>query len=79
MTHSVKFDDDLLNNIDENAKCYRIGWCFRWLKSERDFYVDTCGMRLDKQAQNSISNSMRNGKYAGADEAFPLQVKTIFT
>lgn len=79
MTHSVKFEDSFLNDEIKKKNGYRIGWCFRWLQISKDFYTDTCGMRLDSGALNTIHNSMSRGNYAKADDAFPFDVKNIFT
>lgn len=44
MIHGASFS----YNTRECQTCwYRIGYCFRWLQSYKDFYVDTCTMRLD--------------------------------
>ena len=44
MTHGLTFS---YRNEDDTNTWYRIGYCFRWLTSFKDFYVDTCTMRLD--------------------------------
>ncbi len=47
MTHESKFSYGRKNNKNNG---YKVGDCFRWLQSFRDFYVDTCTMRLDSSA-----------------------------
>ena len=47
MTHEVEF---LFNRSEDVNLWYRIGYCFRWLTSFKEFYVDSCTMRLDSNA-----------------------------
>ena len=47
MTHGAKFE----HNTKVHMNCwYRVGYCFRWLQSYKDFYEDTCTLRLDSSA-----------------------------
>ena len=76
LTHEVffKFDDK-----EEPRNVYRFGLAFRWLQSARDFYVDTCGMRLDKKALAKEARDAKRGPAARSDELFPEFVKDIRT
>ncbi len=56
MTHGLTFS---YRNEDDTNTWYRIGYCFRWLTSFKDFYVDTCTMRLDS---NFVSKKRSNRK-----------------
>ena len=44
MTHGVSV---LYNTVGDVNIWYQICYCFRWLTSSKEFYVDTCTMRLD--------------------------------
>ena len=44
MTHGASF---VYNTKENKNQWYRVGYCFRWLQSFRDFYEDTCTLRLD--------------------------------
>ncbi len=58
MTHGVTF---LYKKADDVNSWYRIGYCFRWLSSFKDFYVDSCTMRLDaKLVSKKRSNRTMN-------------------
>ena len=45
MTHGANFR---YNTRAEKNSWLRIGYCFRWLQSFRDFYEDSCTLRLDR-------------------------------
>ena len=45
MTHGANF---LYNTREKKNHWLRIGYCFRWLQSFRDFYEDSCTLRLDQ-------------------------------
>ena len=70
MTHEASFAND------EDMAGYRWGFSIRWLASEKDFYTDTCGFRLDKQALASKSHIPN---FPRADEVFPEFVRHIRT
>ena len=72
MTHEVCFHF----KPGESKNKYRFGYCFRWLQSEKDFYVKSCGMRLDEQALSVVSKK-RN--FTRASDEFPEFVRTIYT
>ena len=58
MTHGMKFS---YKTVDDMNSWYRIGYCFRWLTSFKDFYVDSCTMRLDsKLVSKKRSNKTMN-------------------
>jgi hypothetical protein len=44
MTHGASF---VYNRIEKKDHWLRVGYCFRWLQSYRDFYEDSCTLRLD--------------------------------
>jgi hypothetical protein len=58
MTHGANF---VYNTREDKNDWLRIGYCFRWLQSFRDFYEDSCTLRLDsasllRKRCNKISN-----------------------
>ena len=61
MTHEVyfKFSDN------EPVNVHRFSFAMRWLQSEKDFYVKTCGMRMDKRALQAVQKrkSYRRSEY----------------
>jgi hypothetical protein len=60
MTHGASF----VYNTREQKNCwYRVGYCFRWLQSFRDFYEDSCTLRLD----SSGIHKKRCGKKSDSD------------
>ena len=71
MTHEARFDAEV---IDKNG--YRLGYCLRWLSSAKDFYVETCGMRLDSKALQVLKDRER---WLRADELFPEHCRKITT
>ncbi len=44
MTHGASF---VYSTRANKNQWYRVGYCFRWLQSFRDFYEETCTLRLD--------------------------------
>ena len=72
MTHDVCFHQT------GNKDCigYRIGFCLRWLQSERDFYVHTCGMRMDSNALEVVKTRTN---YVRAENCYPKNIKHIRT
>ena len=70
MTHEASFAKD------EDKSGYRWGFSIRWLASEKDFYTDTCGFRLDKQA---LASKKHIPNFPRADEVFPEFVRHIRT
>ncbi len=58
MTHGLTFS---YKKVDDLNTWYRIGYCFRWLTSFKDFYVDSCTLRLEaKFVSTKRSNRMMN-------------------
>ena len=49
MVHGASFS---YNSKERPNSWYRVGYCFRWLQSYRDFYAENCTMRLDSSATN---------------------------
>ena len=49
MVHGASFS---YNSKERPNSWYQVGYCFRWLQSYRDFYVENCTMRLDSSATN---------------------------
>ena len=74
MTHEACFDKDAAN-----ADGYRLGFTIRWLGSSKDFYTDTCGMRLDDQALATVHRNKKWSAERRADAVFPEHNKNIRT
>ena len=55
MTHGLTFSYE---KVDDLNLWYRIGYCFRWLTSFEDFYVDSCTMRLDAKSVSKEQSNM---------------------
>ena len=70
MTHGAAFEQCTL---ESNHSGYRLGFTIRWLQSAKDFYVDTCGMRVDNQALAKVNNNRRSNLL------FPEYVRNIRT
>ena len=61
---------------DRNRNKYRIGFCICWLQSPKDFYVDSCGMRLERNALEVV-NKMKD--FVKSSPAFPKHVSHTCT
>lgn len=72
MTHEATF-------TRKKGNGYRIGWCFRWLQGQGDFYTKTCGMRLSSGALETIQGAKQRGSYQRADDIFCSNVKNTYT
>ena len=70
MTHGENFE----NNIDTSG--FRLCWSMRWLTEIRDFYIDTCGMRLDKKPLSTVENRK---SWQRADNMYKDHIKNITT
>ena len=71
LTHGAEFD-----KADMEINGYRLAFTIRWLASAKDFYVDTCGMRLDKRAQETVAGRKN---WRRADDVFRQHSKSIYT
>lgn len=62
LTHGASFE---ITNIDGSPAWWRVGWTYRWLQAEEDFYDDTCGLRLSATRVAKLVGKPRS------DEVFP--------
>jgi len=73
MTHSAKFEKGLRRS---DPTGYRICWSMRWLSGVRDFYTDTCGMRLDSECLRVLK---KRKTWERSDDNFQEHIRNIWT
>jgi len=65
LTHSADFE---LSHVDGTPAAVRVGWTFRWLQGEEDFYDDTAGLVLSAERESKLKDKPTS------DDVFPQSV-----
>ena len=63
LTHGARYDGEFeVARIDGSPAWWRLGWTYRWLQAEEDFYDDTGGLRLSAARVAKLEGKPRSDK-----------------